>query len=97
MNIIEFLKPTKSKLRFAALLFAGVNTAHAAWVWFIAATSITFEESSVGFPISFYCVVNCEQFGQSIFSIGDTFNVLRFSLNVLFWYGIAVIVKRNKP
>ena len=46
---------------------------------------------SVGFPVAFYGI-NCG-LGPTDCDLG--FNALRFLLTILFWYCVAVILKRN--
>ena len=92
MNIKKILKPTKSKLLFFIVLFAGVHVLNLILIFLVAG----FWDAglSVGFPISFY-VLSCGLV-RADFVCNYGFNVLKLLINVLFWYGVVIIIKRNE-
>lgn len=90
MNFIQILTPTINKLILFVKLFVVIHLLN--YVLISLVSGFWDGVLSFGFPISFYGI-SCG-LGPNDCNLG--FNALRFLFDILFWYGVTVVIKRNE-
>lgn len=94
MNLGKIITLTESKLILFVILFSLVHVANLVLVTLIAGTGLSDAGLYVGFPIPFYTIGCGHVPYEYVCDYG--LHVTNLLINVLFWYGVTIVIKRNE-